>query len=257
MSSEPIGLVLEGLVYVPREAAAKWEFLPHADEDGSSPYSELAPYLFASRSGVPVFHDAQKRLHELNNLFVLMSKAVEGERNLEKSTLDMTYEILAQSFPDWDDEEDESFFEVDYVLSMTSYNRIGEIYVPASALVLLYAAFIQTLHSIVVRYGGDKASAKLRARRSGLEIDNIVHSLEDVCGRGLKSLRSRRIRSMVYSRARKVRNAFLHGDWRKCEIEMIGTRIVVCFDCIRVALEELDQALSGRVPADPAQVFRL
>ena len=239
MSEQSFSFVLEGLRYVPREMVVDWDWKYHRGEP-ADPFSGLASYLYYSTTGADVFAHAQRQFHELNNLFVVMSSIFSKEQFNELPYWDMAEKVMEEHYPGYSTEDEQVYNDVLWALSTFSYSEIGRIYVPASALVLLYATFVQTLYSIVRVYGGKQVSDAI-SQKAGIEIKNIINSLEILSGTKIKSLRSKSIEEQIFTKARKVRNSFLHGDWKECESIIGKARVKECFICIRVALKQLEE----------------
>jgi hypothetical protein len=250
-SGRVIEIALRGLVYVPLEKSINIGGFFHGDQ-----VSLLAPYLFSSRKWEPVFAESQKKLHELNNVIVLLRDALDDEGRYQLSAQEVVRHaeedngechLYSEAYPGEDEDVARSIFEheVEVGLELLAYNKIGCLYAPASALTLLYATFIKILRSIGEFYDPFRFKKWLTENGRSPELQKLISALEYISGeRKIPELRTRRFEELINSKAKRVRNAFVHGDWDEIERIMLKTPAHSCFDVVRESLEALEETFT-------------
>lgn len=192
---------------------------------------ESHPYLFLSKNGEEPFIFIQKSLHELNDFCVTLFESVKT-----KSADQPTFSESVESVDDTDEYFDVlANFQYGY-----SVEDLGRMYCPASALVMLYANLIRSLHVIAKHYGENEYKARSRDNK-GPEISQLITLLEKICGEKLDVFVQPRIRILLDDNMRTLRNDFLHGKWERVEQRVLGINIKSCFEIVSLIMYSLEQ----------------
>jgi len=218
MSSESlIYLSQSGLEWVGREGSIK------ADH----------PYLFVSRKGQDPFLSTMQKLHELNDFCVVLFDGIRRKKGDVPS-----FEEEAALIKSEDDEENliHKF--------MYGYNadQLGRLFCPASSLVMLYATYIQALKTIADYYGNEEFKAwKEKNSKGAYEYKNIIQLLRSISNQPLEIFDNRRVIKMIEERIKKLRNAFMHGNWDDVEANLVGVNVRSCFEVVSSVIRALEE----------------
>jgi hypothetical protein len=192
------------------------------------------PYLFVSQKGQDPFVSAMQKLHELNDFCVVLFEGV-GTRIRTIPTFSEEWANAATQ-----DEEEDLFHKFMYGYSA---DKLGLLFCPASSLVMLYATYIQALHSIAEYFGSEELKAWRQRNSSGAnEYRNLIQLLRTISDDPLEIFENRRVSILIESRIRKLRNAFMHSNWKVVEENLVGVHIRSCFEVVSnvvAALEEV------------------
>lgn len=113
---------------------------------------------------------------------------------------------------------------------------------PASALVMLYANLIRSLHIIAKHYGPEKYEKWHKGRHSkGAELNKLVSLLEDICGQELDVFSEPRVKDLLFKSIRLLRNDFLHGKWEDVENRLVGMNIKGSFEMVSRVFGSLEE----------------
>ncbi len=195
---------------------------------------DFHPYLFLSKNGEEPFIFIQKSLHELNDFCVTLFESIKI-----KSADQPTFSESIESVDDTEEYFDVlANFQFGY-----SADDLGRMYCPASALVMLYANLIRSLH-VIAKYYGEKEYKEFKVRsrdNRGPEITQLITLLEKICGEKLDVFVQPRIRILLDENMRTLRNDFLHGKWEHVEQRVLGINIKSCFEIVSLIMDSLEQ----------------
>ncbi|MCC7182416.1 MAG: hypothetical protein IT509_02455 [Rhodocyclaceae bacterium] len=211
-----IGISQYGLSWIGREGAAL----------------ESHPYLFITKKGEDPFILIQQNLHEMNDFCVTL---FEGIKNKASQQLTFSQEI--------DNYEGDEYFDILEIYHLGyDVENLGRMYCPASALVMIYANLIRSLHIIAKYYGQDHYKSWRTTRDNrGAELEQLVFLLEKIAGEKLDVFIERRVRILIDDNMRPLRNDFLHGNWEGVERRLLGISIKNCFEIVSHILYFLEQ----------------
>jgi hypothetical protein len=191
------------------------------------------PYLFICARGNEPFIEAARAQHELNDFSVVL---LQGVREKSASAVDMTEE----EWEELDIEEQADLLEKRR--AAYELKHLGDLYCPASILVMLYAILIRSMHEIARYY--DKTQYTLwQGSRSGRgsELERLIQLLERISGQELTVFSERRVRILLDKTVRPLRNDFLHGDWDGVETRLVGVSLRNCFEVVSLVLRYLEE----------------
>jgi hypothetical protein len=183
-------------------------------------------------------------MHELNDFCVTLFNAIAITASEEKYNYDKLvddYKDLLNHLDDYDDYLDaaDNLMHLEY----HSYKckDFGKIFSPASAVLLLYATLIRSLHSIAAHYGGWKYKEWQSAKDpSGNELAALRALLESLCGKKIDVFDHPQVKVLIIDRARSLRNKFVHGEWEAVEKALVGVNIRACFESVSHIFSELE-----------------
>jgi hypothetical protein len=191
------------------------------------------PYLFVTQKGQDPFVVVMQKLHELNDFCVVLFEGVR-ERIRAIPTFQEEWEKAVS-----EDEEEELFHKYMYGYEA---DKLGLLFCPASSLVMLYATYIQALHTIAGHYGSDELSLWRKQNASGAnEYRNLIQLLRTISSDPLEIFENRRVSVLVEHRIRKLRNAFMHGKWNVVEENLVGVNVRSCFEVVSNVLAALEE----------------
>mgnify|MGYP000414927279 CR=1 FL=1 len=196
-------------------------------------------YLFRTKKGEEPFIEIQISLHELNDFCVTLFNSI-ANTAVDES---VRYDELIESTKDEDGYYDSDRYDDLFALSMLSYKceDFGKIFTPASAVLLLYATLIRSLHSIARYYGSVKYKQWQSAKDPrGAEIPPIRELLESICNRKIDVFDHPQVKALITERARFLRNKFIHGEWHAVEKGLVGVNIRMCFELVSYIFSELE-----------------
>jgi hypothetical protein len=191
------------------------------------------PYLFVSRKGQDPFISTMQKLHELNDFCVVLFDGIRRKKGDVPS-----FEEEAALIKSEDDEENliHKF--------MYGYNadQLGRLFCPASSLVMLYATYIQALKTIADYYGNEEFKAwKEKNSKGAYEYKNIIQLLRSISNQPLEIFDNRRVIKMIEERIKKLRNAFMHGNWDDVEANLVGVNVRSCFEVVSSVIRALEE----------------
>lgn len=153
-------------------------------------------YLFKTKKGEEPFIQIQKSLHELNDFCVTLMSAVQSTGAEEQSNYD---ELLESAFEDGMYTDDG--WEKHFSLSVLAYSceDFGRIFAPASAVLLLYATLIRSLHAIAQYYGQEQCKQyDLTKERAGAELPPLRQLLESICGKKIEVFDNKQVDALIF-----------------------------------------------------------
>ena len=191
------------------------------------------PYLFICARGNEPFIEAARAQHELNDFSVVLLR---GVREKSASAVDMTDD-------EWED------LDPDEKLDLHEKNRLaydlkylGDLYCPASILVMLYAILIRSMHEIGRYYGSTEYKRWKESKLGrGPELERLIQLLERISGQELTVFSVPRVRILLDERVRPLRNDFLHGDWDAVGRRLVGVNLRNCFEVVSLVLKYLEE----------------
>lgn len=218
MNDNVTGISTFGLMWLGREAT----------------FSGNHPYLFVSKRGEEPFIYCMQDLHELNDFCVTLFQASRQRAKEAKSFTEATEGL---------DQHSDEFSEfVDVYMYGYNESALGRVYAPASALVMLYANLIRSLKRIAKYYGREVYERWDNSReRSSAEMLQLRKLLESIANKKLTVFDQEKVKKLLDRDLRKLRNAFMHGDWESVERQIIGINIRAGFGVASKILESLEE----------------
>jgi hypothetical protein len=217
-----VGITQLGLTWVGRD----WE------------NTEARPYLFVSRKGEHPFILIQQNLHELNDFCVTLFHAMKA-----RAALEPTKEVLIDEARN-KAEDPYHYVYVGHSLQFSyGVEDLGRMFCPASALIMLYANLIRSLHMIADYYGEKHYKSWCTTRDNrGVELRQLVTLLEKISNEKLEYFFEQpRVRVIIDDNMRILRNDFLHGNWESVEKRLVGINIQICFQVVSDILYFLEE----------------
>ena len=193
---------------------------------------EEHPYLFLSKKGEDPFIFAQSSLHELNDFCVTLFESIKT-----KAAEQPTFEQALKSAGE------ENGYDVTFIYAFGyKADDLGRMFGPASALIMLYANLIRSLHVIAKHYS-PKNYENWRTTRDtrGAELGQLAALLGKICGEELNVLKKPRVRILLNETMRTLRNDFLHGNWEGVERRLVGVNLRSCFEIVSHILGALEE----------------
>ena len=195
-------------------------------------------YLFVTKKGEEPFIEIQKSMHELNDFCVSLMTMIKSTGEHEKGNYD---DLVSSAFEDG--LYTEEGFDKHYLLSVLAYSceDFGRIFAPASAVLLLYATLIRSLHSIALHYDEERCKKFESVKdRRGEELPPIRDLLESICGVKIDVFDHPQFNALITNQARFLRNKFIHGEWVAVENALKSVNIRNCFAAVSFLFDELE-----------------